>query len=217
MALCIELHPVNPQPRLLVQAVEVLRAGGLLVYPTDTCYALGCMIAARESQERLRRIRQLDLQHDLSLLFSSISQLADYAKLDDRAYALLRKTLPGPYTFILPATKDVPRRLADPRKRSIGVRIPKNPLCENLITDLGEPLMSSTLQLPGASAPLTDPDEICEALGNQVDMVLLSGVGGVLCSTVVDLLQWPPRVLREGSGDPGLLGLSVAVQCPMPH
>ena len=160
MALCVELHPVDPQPRLLAQAAEVLRGGGLLVYPTDTCYALGCTVAARESQERLRRIRQLDLQHDLSLLFSSISQLTDYAKLDDRAYALLRRILPGPYTFILPATRDVPRRLADPKKRSIGVRIPASPLCERLIAELGEPLMSSTLQLPGATAPLTDPDEI---------------------------------------------------------
>ena len=211
MALCVELHPVNPQPRLLAKAVEVLHAGGLLVYPTDTCYALGCIVAARESQERLRRIRQLDLQHDLSLLFSSISQLADYAKLDDLAYALVRKTMPGPYTFILPATKDVPRRLADPKKHSIGVRIPANPVCEMLLTELGEPLMSSTLQLPGASAPLTDPDEICDVLGSQVDMVLVSGVGGALCSTVVDLLQWPPRLLRQGAGDPGLLGLSVAV------
>ena len=207
MALCVELHPVNPQPRLLAQAAGVLRGGGLLVYPTDTCYALGCIVTARESQERLRRIRQLDLQHDLSLLFSSISQLTDYARLDDRAYALLRRTLPGPYTFILPATRDVPRRLADPKKRSIGVRIPASPLCERLIVELGEPLMSSTLQLPGATAPLTDPDEICKTLGNQVDMVLLSGLGGVRCSTVVDLLQWPPRLLREGAGDPAALGL----------
>ena len=211
MALCVELHPVNPQPRLLAQAAEVLRGGGLLVYPTDTCYALGCTVAARESQERLRRIRQLDLQHDLSLLFSSISQLTDYAKLDDRAYALLRRILPGPYTFILPATRDVPRRLADPKKRSIGVRIPASPLCEGLIAELGEPLMSSTLQLPGAPAPLTDPDEICKTMGNQVDMVLLSGPGGVRCSTVVDLLQWPPRLLREGAGDPAALGLGAAV------
>ncbi|WP_264318718.1 L-threonylcarbamoyladenylate synthase [Acidithiobacillus ferrooxidans] len=183
----------------------------MLVYPTDTCYALGCTVAARESQERLRRIRQLDLQHDLSLLFSSISQLTDYAQLDDRAYALLRRILPGPYTFILPATRDVPRRLADPKKRSIGVRIPASPLCEGLIAELGEPLMSSTLQLPGATAPLTDPDEICKTMGNQVDMVLLSGPGGVRCSTVVDLLQWPPRLLREGAGDPAALGLGAAV------
>ena len=211
MALCVELHPVNPQPRLLAQAAEVLRGGGLLVYPTDTCYALGCTVAARESQERLRRIRQLDLQHDLSLLFSSISKLTDYAQLDGRAYALLRRILPGPYTFILPATRDVPRRLADPKKRSIGVRIPASPLCEGLIAELGEPLMSSTLQLPGAPAPLTDPDEICKTMGSQVDMVLLSGPGGVRCSTVVDLLQWPPRLLREGAGDPAALGLGAAV------
>ncbi len=139
MSSCVSVHPVNPQWRLLEPVLDVLRAGGLIVFPTDTCYALGCMVGARAAQERLRRIRQLDLQHDLSLLFPGIAQLAEYAKLDDRAFALLRKALPGPYTFILPATKDVPRRLADPKKRSIGVRIPAHPICEMLLAELGEP------------------------------------------------------------------------------
>jgi tRNA threonylcarbamoyl adenosine modification protein (Sua5/YciO/YrdC/YwlC family) len=210
VGLCLNIHPVNPQARLLAQALDVLRSGGLLVYPTDTCYALGCMVGAREAQERLRRIRQLDLQHDLSLLFSSISQLAEYAKLDDRVFALLRRVLPGPYTFILPATHDVPRRLADPRKRSIGVRLPNHPLCRALLDGLGEPLMSSTLQLPGDAEALADPERICEELGRQVDLVLLSGPGSTRCSTVVDLLTWPPRILREGAGDPARLGLSSA-------
>lgn len=207
MASCVEVHPVNPQLRLLEPALRVLRSGGLIVYPTDTCYALGCMIASREAQDRLRRIRQLDLQHDLSLLFSGIAQLAEYAKLDDRAFALVRKALPGPYTFILPATKDVPKRLADPKKRSIGVRIPAHPVCELLLREIGEPLMSSTLQLPKADFPMTDPDEICEALENQVDMLVLAGQGGKACSTVIDLLQWPPQLMRRGAGDPVPLGI----------
>jgi tRNA threonylcarbamoyl adenosine modification protein (Sua5/YciO/YrdC/YwlC family) len=207
MSSCVSVHPVNPQWRLLEPVLDVLRAGGLIVFPTDTCYALGCMVGARAAQERLRRIRQLDLQHDLSLLFPGIAQLAEYAKLDDRAFALLRKALPGPYTFILPATKDVPRRLADPKKRSIGVRIPAHPICEMLLAELGEPLMSSTLQLPEADIPLTDPEEICTLLGNQVDKVILAEQGRAQCSTVIDLLQWPPQLLRKGAGDPAVLGL----------
>lgn len=207
MSSCIRVHPVNPQLRLLEPALDVLRAGGLIVFPTDTCYALGCMVGAREAQERLRRIRQLDLQHDLSLLFSGIAQLAEYAKLDDRAFALLRKALPGPYTFILPATKDVPRRLADPKKRSIGVRIPAHPLCEMLLAELGEPLMSSTLQLPDRDLPLTDPEEICTLLGNQVDTVIVAEQGRAKCSTVIDMLQWPPQLRRKGVGDPAALGI----------
>ncbi len=208
MSSCVRVHPENPQLRLLEPVISILRAGGLIVYPTDTCYALGCMVSARDAQERLRRIRQLDLQHDLSLLFPGIAELAEYAKLDDLAFGLLRKALPGPYTFILPATKDVPRRLADPKKRSIGVRIPASPVCEMLLAELGEPLMSSTLQMPGADIPLTDPEEICDILGNQVDMTVLAGQGQASCSTVIDLLQWPPRLLRKGAGDPAVLGLS---------
>ncbi len=207
MSSCVSVHPVNPQWRLLEPVLDVLRAGGLIVFPTDTCYALGCMVGARAAQDRLRRIRQLDLQHDLSLLFPGIAQLAEYAKLDDRAFALLRKALPGPYTFILPATKDVPRRLADPKKRSIGVRIPAHPICEMLLAELGEPLMCSTLQLPEADIPLIDPEEICTLLGNQVDKVILAEQGRAQCSTVIDLLQWPPQLLRKGAGDPAALGL----------
>ncbi len=207
MAVTLQVHPQNPQPRLLAQAVAQLRNNGLLVYPTDTCYALGCRIEAKSAQDRLRRMRQLDVYHDLSLLFASISQLSDYAKLDDRNFALLRRSLPGPFTFILPATHDLPRRLAEPRKRSVGVRVPQSPVVQALLAELGEPLMSSTLQLPGDPKPLQDPEEIIEAVGKQVDLLLLAGPGQDRCSTVIDLTAWPPRMQRLGLGDPALLGL----------
>ncbi|MCE5361292.1 MAG: threonylcarbamoyl-AMP synthase [Acidithiobacillus sp.] len=207
MALILDLHPQNPQSRLLRQAAEAARQGSLLVYPTDTCYALGCVIAAKAAQDRLRQIRQLDVHHDLSLLFSGISQLTEYAKLDDRSFAVLKRVLPGPFTFLLPATHDVPRRLADPRRRTIGVRVPASAVVQGLLAELGEPLMSSTLLLPEAEHPLSDPLEIAEELGNRVDVLLSAGAGKTQCSTVVDLTVWPPQLLRRGLGDPGSLGV----------
>ncbi|WP_248885974.1 L-threonylcarbamoyladenylate synthase [Igneacidithiobacillus siniensis] len=207
LALILDLHPLNPQVRLIRRAVEQARADGLLVYPTDSCYALGCRISAKAAQDRLRQIRQLDVHHDLSLVFSSISQLTEYAKLDDRSFGILRRVLPGPFTFILPATHDVPRRLADPRRRSIGVRVPDAPILQTLLADLGEPLMSSTLQLPGEPDPLSDPEDIQEKVGSRVDVILLAGKGAMACSSVIDLCTWPPRLLRRGLGDPDLLGV----------
>ncbi|WP_308388467.1 L-threonylcarbamoyladenylate synthase [Acidithiobacillus sp. AMEEHan] len=210
MALILDVHPQNPQARLLQQAVARARAGGLLVYPTDTCYALGCCIGAKTAQERLRQIRQLDVHHDLSLLFSSISQLTEYAKLDDRSFAIVKRVLPGPFTFILPATHDVPRRLADPRRRSIGVRVPDAPVVQGLLAELGEPLMSSTLQLPGDPLPLHEVHEIADRIGNRVDVFLRAEDGGTECSTVIDLCEWPPRLLRRGLGAPDSLGIDLA-------
>ncbi|MEY2340755.1 L-threonylcarbamoyladenylate synthase [Acidithiobacillus sp. IBUN Pt1247-S3] len=209
LALILDVHPQNPQARLLRQAVEQARSGALLVYPTDTCYALGCRVTAKAAQERLRQIRQLDMHHDLSLLFSSISQLTEYAKLDDRSFAILKRVLPGPFTFILPATHDVPRRLADPRRRSIGVRVPDAPIVQTLLTDLGEPLMSSTLQLPHDAYPLHDATEIDKRVGSRVDVILRAGDGSTQCSTVIDLCDWPPRLLRRGLGDPDSLGIEL--------
>ncbi len=200
VASCLHIHPENPQARLVDQAVDMANRGGLLVCPTDTCYALMCRIDARSAQERLRLIRQLDVQHDLSLIFSSLSQLSDYAKLDDRSFRLVRRLLPGPYTLVLPATRDVPRRLSSPQKRSIGVRIPGDPICQALLARLGEPLMGSTLQLPGMEFPLVDPDDICERTGNRVDLVLLGRPGRRECSTILDFCVWPPKVLRRGAG-----------------
>lgn len=210
LTLILDVHPQTPQARLLRQAAEQARAGGLLVYPTDTCYALGCCMSAKAAQERLRQIRQLDVHHDLSLLFSSISQLTEYAKLDDRNFAILKRVLPGPFTFILPATHDVPRRLADPRRRSIGVRVPDAPVVQGLLGELGEPLMSSTLQLPGDSLPLHEVHEITDRIGNRVDVLLRAEDGKTQCSTVIDLSEWPPRLLRRGLGDPDSLGIELA-------
>lgn len=209
MALILDVHPQNPQARLLRQAVEQARAGGLLVYPTDTCYALGCRVTAKAAQERLRQIRQIDVHHDLSLLFSSISQVTEYAKLDDRSFAILKRVLPGPFTFVLPATHDVPRRLADPRRRSIGVRVPGAPVVQALLAELGEPLMSSTLQLPDDAHPLHDAAEIEAQVGSRVDVILRAGEGATQCSTVIDLGDWPPRLRRRGLGNPDLLGVEL--------
>ncbi len=201
MAPCTQLHPVNPQSRLIAQAGDALRRGALLIYPTDSCYALGCCLRAKDAQDRLRHIRQLDIQHDLSLLFADLSQLSEYLKLDDRVYRLLRGLLPGPYTVILPATHDVPRRLADGKRRSIGARIPDSAICRALLTELGEPLMSSTLHLPGDDLPLHDPEVICARMEKRVDGILLGGEGSTICSTVLDCTVWPPQILREGLGD----------------
>jgi len=201
MAPCLRLHPQNPQRRLIAQAVDGLRRGELLIYPTDSCYALGCCLWAKDAQDRLRRIRQLDIQHDLSLLFASLSQLSEYLKLDDRVYRLLRGLLPAPFTVILPATHDVPRRLAEGKRRSIGARIPDSAICRALLAELGEPLMSSTLHLPDEQLPLHEPEDICARMAGRVDGVLLGDVGSTVCSTIVDCTIWPPQVLREGLGE----------------
>lgn len=203
-----QVHPRNPQQRLIRQAAERIRDGELIIYPTDSVYALGCAIHAHDAQERLRRLRQLDVYHDLSLLFPDISRLAEYAKVDNLAFRLLKQATPGPFTFILHATRDVPRKLADPRKKTIGIRIPEHPICHALLEALGEPLMSSTLQLPGDPLPLSDPEAIRARLDRQVDLILDGGAGGVEPSTVVDLTGWPPEILRHGQGDPQALGLS---------
>lgn len=207
MTQTFQLHPQNPQPRLIQQAASAIRDGALVVYPTDSTYALGCAIHASAAQERLRVIRQLEVQHDLSLLFPDISRLSEYAKVDNAAFRLLKQATPGPFTFILQASRDVPRKLADPKKKTIGMRIPDNSICSALLQALGEPLMSSTLILPGDAHPLGDPEEIRERLDRRVDLILDGGAGGLEPSTIIDLTQWPPRVLRVGVGDPASLGL----------
>ena len=201
------LHPVNPQPRLIQQAAARIRDGALVAYPTDSTYALGCAIHARTAQDRLRQIRQLDVHHDLSLLFPNISQLSEYAKVDNQAFRILKHATPGPFTFILEATKDVPRKLADPKRKTVGMRIPAHPVCHALLLALGEPLMSSTLELPGDAHPLTDPEDIMLRLDRQIDLLLDGGAGGMEPSTVIDLTGWPPQVKRVGAGDLADLGL----------
>ena len=201
MTQVFHLHPQNPQRRLVGQAVSLLRAGGVMVYPTDSCYALGCTVGDRAGQERIRQIRGLSESHFLSLVCRDLSEIALYAKVGNAAFRLVRAHTPGPYTFILKATRDVPRRLQDPKRRSVGLRIPGHPVAQGLLEALGEPLLSATLELPGDDLPLSDPDEIAQRVGKRVDFIAESGTGGIESTSVVDLTEDVPRVVRRGAGD----------------
>jgi tRNA threonylcarbamoyl adenosine modification protein (Sua5/YciO/YrdC/YwlC family) len=202
MVLRFNLHPVNPERRLVRQAVDLLREGRLIVYPTDSCYAFGCQMGAGDAVGRIESIRHTDKHHNFTLVCRDLAEIASYARVADWVYRLLRAHTPGPYTFILPATRDVPRRLQNPRRRTIGIRIPDHPVPRALLGELGEPLMSSTMLLPGDDLPLTDADEICARIGALVDLVLDGGNCGVEPTTVVDLTGTHPEVLRVGRGDP---------------
>jgi tRNA threonylcarbamoyl adenosine modification protein (Sua5/YciO/YrdC/YwlC family) len=196
-----KVHPLNPQPRLLRRAAEIVRAGGIIVYPTDSCYAFGWHIGDKEALEKVRRIRQTERDHDFTLVCRDLSDIATYARVDNWVYRLLRSLTPGPYTFILRATNEVPKRLQDPKRRSIGIRVPKHTIVQNLLDELGEPLMSSTLLLPGDSLPLSDPEEIRSRVENLVDAIIDGGACGVEPTSVVDLSRGEIAVLRRGKGD----------------
>jgi tRNA threonylcarbamoyl adenosine modification protein (Sua5/YciO/YrdC/YwlC family) len=200
MSQYFEIHPVNPQTRLVHQAAEILRAGGVVVYPTDSCYAIGCTIGNKAAQERMRQIRHLDDVHHFSLVCRDLSEIATYAKVDDVSYRLMKGLTPGPYTFLLPATREVPRRLQNPKRKSIGLRVPDNRIVQALLEELGEPLMSSTLLLPGEDLPHTDAQDIRERLEHQVDLVIDGGNCGVEPTTIVDLYGSSPEILRRGKG-----------------
>lgn len=200
------MHPANPQQRLVRQAVAVLREGGLIAYPTDSCYAFGCQMGAREAVERIERIRQTDKHHNFTLACRDLSQIATYAKVEDWAYRLLRAHTPGPYTFILAATREVPRRLQNPKRRTIGIRVPDHPVPQAILAELGEPIMSSTLLLPGDDIPVTDPDEIAERLKGRIDLLIDSGNCGVEPTSVIDFTPGHPAVLRQGRGSLAAFG-----------
>jgi len=200
------LHPVNPQLRLIRRAVEILRAGGVIVYPTDSCYALGCLVGDKDAMERIRRIRGAGKDHNFTLVCRDLSEIAVYARVDNPTFRLLKAYTPGPYTFILAATREVPRRLQHPKRKTIGIRVPVHAVPHALLTELGEPLMSSTLMLPGDEAPLTDPEEMRARLEHQVELVMDGGPCGVEPTTVVDLSGETPRVIRAGRGDPAPFG-----------
>ncbi|MGE5623992.1 MAG: L-threonylcarbamoyladenylate synthase [Bacillota bacterium] len=200
------LHPVNPQLRLIRRAVEILRVGGIVVYPTDSCYALGCHLGDKQAMERIRRIRQADKDHNFTLVCRDLSEIATYARVDNPTFRLLKAHTPGPYTFILEATREVPRRLQHPKRKTIGIRVPDHPVPRALLEELGEPVMSSTLMLPGDELPLTDPEEMREHLQHQVDLVMDGGPCGFEPTTVVDLTGETPRVARMGRGDPAPFG-----------
>jgi tRNA threonylcarbamoyl adenosine modification protein (Sua5/YciO/YrdC/YwlC family) len=195
------IHPANPQRRLILQAVQIIREGGLVAYPTDSCYAFGWHIGDRGAAERLERIRQTGKDHNFTLVCRDLSEIASYARVEDWTYRLLRAHTPGPYTFILKATREVPRRLQNPKRQTIGIRVPDHPVPLALLGELGEPLMSSTLLLPGHDLPLSDPEDIWTALAGRVDLLIDSGGCGVEPTTVVDMTGDFPVILRQGRGD----------------
>ena len=201
MARYLDVHPRDPQPRLIGQAVALLRDDALIAYPTDSCYALGCRLDSPDGADRIRRIRSLDDKHHFTLVCSDFGQLGQFVHLDNAAFRSIKAATPGPYTFILTATREVPKRLAHPKKRTVGVRIPDHPVVRALLRELGTPLLSSTLLLPGDETPMTDGWSIKEALDNQVDAVLDAGDCGTDPTTVVDLSGGAPEVLRVGAGD----------------
>ncbi|HEX2494228.1 MAG TPA: L-threonylcarbamoyladenylate synthase [Steroidobacter sp.] len=197
----LEIHPRNPQPRLIRQAAEIIRAGGVVVYPTDSCYALGCRIADKAAIERIARIRQTDKRHHFTLVCRDLSEIARYARVNNQQYRTLKAFTPGPYTFILQATRETPKRLQNPRRRTIGIRVPDHPVPQALLAALGEPLMSSTLLLPGEEHPLSDAREILIRLEHVVDAVLDSGSCGLEPTSVIDLEGPAPVIARRGTGD----------------
>ena len=202
MSQFFQIHPQNPQPRLIKQAVEIIKAGGVIVYPTDSSYAIGCHIGDKAAVERIRRLRQLDDKHNFTLVCSDLSQLGLFAKVDTGAFRLLKAHTPGPYTFILNATREVPRMVLHPKRRTIGLRVPGQPIAMALLAELGEPLMSVSLIMPGASEPLSDPYEMRQLLEHHVDLIIDGGLGGLEASTVISLVDAEPQVIRVGCGDP---------------
>lgn len=202
MSIYLQLHPVTPQKRFIRQAVDVLRAGGVIVYPTDSCYALGCHIGDKDALDRIRTIRQAGRDHHFTLVCRDLSEVAKYAHVDNWQYRLLRAHTPGPYTFLLKATKETPRRLKHERHGTIGLRVPDHPVTALLLAELNEPIMSSTLHLPGDDLPLTDAHEISDRLDRQVEVVLDGGNCGLTPTTVVDLSGDHAVLVRAGRGDP---------------
>lgn len=206
MSQFFQIHPDNPQARLIRQAVDIIRQGGVIIYPTDSAYALGCHIGDKQALQRIRQIRRLDDDHNFSLVCRDLSDLGIYAKVSNSAYRLLRAATPGPYTFVLQATKEVPRRLVDPKRKTIGLRVPNNAICSALLNELGEPIMSSSLILPGQEDPLTDPLEMRDLLEKQVDLIIDGGFCGLQSTSVINLEDDQVEILREGCGDLTLFG-----------
>jgi tRNA threonylcarbamoyl adenosine modification protein (Sua5/YciO/YrdC/YwlC family) len=201
-----QIHPENPQMRLIDQSVALLREGGVIVYPTDSCYALGCRIGDKSAIERIQAIRNLDKRHNLTLICKDLSNISVYAKVGNATFRLMKSLTPGPYTFLLKATRDVPRRLQHPRRKTIGLRVPDNTIILAILEHLDEPLLNTSLILNGEELPLTDPEDIYDALGSTVDLIIDGGYGGLEPTTVVDLLEGQPRIVREGKGDSSVVG-----------
>ena len=197
----LSIHPENPQQRLIAKAAEIVRKGGVIVYPTDSVYAIGCHIGDKQAMDRIRSIRQLDKNHNFTLMCRDLSELASYARVDNSAFRSLKAQTPGPFTFILPATSEVPRRLMHPKRKTIGLRVPDSPIAQALLEELGEPMMSVTLIMPGDEYPLSEPYDIRAALEAHVDVLIDGGHCGLEPTTVVDMTGPVPEVTRQGMGD----------------
>ena len=201
MAQFFQIHAENPQHRLIVQAADIIRKGGVVVYPTDSAYALGCHIGDKDALERIRTLRKLDKSHNFTLMCRDLSEIATYARVNNQAFRLIKNHTPGAYTFILEATADVPRRLLHPKRKTIGLRVPDNSIALALLEELGEPLMTSSLLMPGEEFPMTDPYDIRDTLEHFVDLVIDGGYCGLEPTTVIDLTDDLPQLLRQGKGD----------------
>lgn len=201
MAQYFKVHPENPQQRLIGQAVTILRQGGVAVYPTDSCYALGCLYSDKSAVDRIKHIRKLDDKHHLTLLCRDLTDISSFARLDNAAFRIIRSMTPGPYTFLLKASRDVPRRLQHPQRKTIGLRIPDNRIALVLLETLGEPMLSTSLVLPGEAYPETEMDQIRIKLAKLVDVIIDGGDGGLEQTSVVDLTGAAPEVVRKGKGD----------------
>lgn len=201
MAKIVQLHPTHPQPRLIAEVVANIRSGGLIAYPTDSSYALGCHIGDKKAMDRIHRIRRTGKDHNFTLVCRDLSEISVYARVDNWAYRLLKSMTPGPYTFVLQATREVPKRLQNPRRRTIGLRVPDHPVVAAILDSLGEPIMSSTLQMPGDDMPLTDPFDIEARIGHEIELIIDAGPTGIEPTSVIDLSHDRIRILRVGRGD----------------
>ncbi len=210
MAQLFQVHPLNPQPRLIRQAASILREGGVIAYPTDSGYALGCRIGDARAAQRIRRIRGVGDEHLLTLMLNDLSEIGHFARLDNWQFRIVRRGTPGSFTFVLPATREVPRRLQHPRRSTVGLRVSEHPVVHALLAELNEPILSATLILPGAAEPLHDAESIRAALERDVDLVIDAGTCPEQPTTVVDLGTEPGEILRLGAGDPARLGLDAA-------
>lgn len=202
-----QIHPENPQARLIKQAAQIVSSGGIVALPTDSAYALVCRLDDKAAVDKLRRIRGVDDKHHLTLLVRDLSEVAQYARVDNAQYRLLKATMPGPYTVILEATRELPRRLSHPSRKTIGLRVPENKITLALLEELGEPLIGTTLQLPGDDHMLSDPEEVRERLEKQIELIIDGGAGMLEPTTVIDLTGPEPELVREGRGDPAAFGL----------
>lgn len=207
MSQFFQIHPENPQLRLIKQAVQIIHGGGIVALPTDSCYALVCQLDNKAAVDRLRRIRGVDDKHHLTLLCRDLSEIALYARVDNRQYRMLKSATPGPFTVILEATKEVPRRLSHPSRKTIGLRVPENAIAHAVLEELGQPLLGTTLILPDDDNPLTDPDEVRNRLERQIELVIDGGACSLEPTTVIDLTDEDPQLIRHGRGDPAVFGL----------